>query len=63
MAGRTKAAEIEFAHADDTTQPSFDVFSESINVQGRFFKLRISTLDDAVVYGIQIETAAVRNWG
>lgn len=48
---------------DDVTGRFFGREEASLNIQGRFFKFRIEFQDLAHIYGMQIGTSFIREWG
>ena len=51
---------------DDLTEREGTLFSheeENFNVQGRFVKLRLEFQDVTQIFGIQIGTSLIREWG
>jgi hypothetical protein len=53
----------EFRDLSNLESKSFAVEQKSSNVQGRFFKFRIDFSDASEVYGLQIATSLIRQWG
>ena len=62
--GDTSAAIVaEFHDLSNLGGKTFALEQESHNLQGRFFKFRIAFNDASEVYGLQIATSLIREWG
>jgi len=62
--GDTSAATVaEFHDLSNLGSKAFALEQESHNVQGRFFKFRIAFNDASEVYGLQIASSLIREWG
>lgn len=62
--GDTSAATVaEFHGLSNLGGETFALEQESHNLQGRFFKFRIAFNDASEVYGLQIGTSLIREWG
>jgi hypothetical protein len=53
----------EFHDLSDLGSKTFALEQESHNVQGRFFKFRIAFNDTSEIYGLQVGTSIIREWG
>jgi hypothetical protein len=53
----------EFRDLSNLGAKTFALQQESHNVQGRFFKFRITFNDTSEIYGLQIGTSLIREWG
>ena len=62
--GDTSASTVaEFHDLSNLGNKTFALEQESHNVQGRFFKFRIAFNDVSEVFGLQIATSLIRDWG
>jgi hypothetical protein len=62
--GDTSASTVvEFHDLSNLGNKTFTLEQESHNVQGRFFKFRIAFNDASEVFGLQIATSLIRDWG
>jgi hypothetical protein len=62
--GDTSASTVaEFHDLSNLGNKTFALEQESHNVQGRFFKFRIAFNDASEVFGLQIATSLMREWG